>query len=142
MYHRLSQNPNYYNLQEISQEALNTYICDLVEKCVDDLVRIKCITVEEDKELLAVNLGIICSFYYVNTSTIEIFSAQIKQESKLRNLIEIISNATQFDIMPLRHGQESVLELILNEIKNSSSTASNYFTNSTSNAVDLNNPNF
>ncbi len=142
MYHRLSQNPNYYNLQEISQESLNTYICDLVEKCVDDLVRIKCITVEEDKELLAVNLGIICSFYYVNTSTIEIFSAQIKQDSKLRNLIEIISNATEFDIMPLRHGQESVLELILHEIKNSSSTANNYFTNSNSNAVDLNNPNF
>lgn len=44
----------------------------------------KCIANEDNEELIPVNLGIISSFYYINTSTIEIFSDNLKDDSKMK----------------------------------------------------------
>lgn len=38
----------------------------------------KCIAVEEELELLPLNLGIISNYYYINTTTIEMFAENIK----------------------------------------------------------------
>lgn len=57
----------------------------------------KCIAIEGDEELIPLNLGIISSYYYILTSTIEIFSENIKEDSKMKQLIEILSNSTEFD---------------------------------------------
>lgn len=43
MYWRLSQNPNYYNLQEVSGTAINDYLSGMVEQALDELQDMKCI---------------------------------------------------------------------------------------------------
>lgn len=43
MYRRLSQNPYFYNLREVSGPAINDYLCEIFENAVEELKEIKCI---------------------------------------------------------------------------------------------------
>jgi len=67
MYWRLTQNPNFYNLTDVSGNGINDYLSQLVENSIEELENTKCISREENDDLTPINLGIISSFYYVNT---------------------------------------------------------------------------
>ena len=45
MYRRLTQNPNYYNLQEATELGLNDFLSELIENTVEFLQNIKCIEI-------------------------------------------------------------------------------------------------
>ncbi len=76
----------------------------------------KSIAVEEEADLIPLNLGIVSSYYYINTATLELFSDNIKEDSKLKHLIEILSNGTEFDSIPIRHGEVPTLRALSQEI--------------------------
>ena len=97
MYRRLTQNPNYYNLQEISGSHINNYLSELIENTVEELETSKCIAVEDELELVPLNLGIIASYYYINYSTLDNFAKSLNQNSKLKQIIEILANSTEFE---------------------------------------------
>ncbi len=82
---------------------------------MDELEQLKCIAVENEVELIPLNFGIIASYYYINTTTIENFSKNIREDSKLKNLLEVITSATEFEDIPIRHGEESVLRNLNSE---------------------------
>jgi pre-mRNA-splicing helicase BRR2 len=67
LFHRLSPNPNYYNLTGRSAQNINDFISQLIEDTVEDLVNAKCVTVDEETELdlAPANLGRIAAFYSV-----------------------------------------------------------------------------
>jgi hypothetical protein len=44
-YRRMTQNPNYYNLHNVSHQHLSDHLSDLVETTLTDLVNSKCITI-------------------------------------------------------------------------------------------------
>lgn len=46
-YRRMTQNPNYYNLHNVSHQHLSDHLSELVENTLNDLVNSKCITVGE-----------------------------------------------------------------------------------------------
>jgi hypothetical protein len=46
MYRRLIHNPNYYNMQEVSEEGISTFLSELIEKNVEYLENVKCLEVE------------------------------------------------------------------------------------------------
>nr|GEW94649.1 DExH-box ATP-dependent RNA helicase DExH12-like [Tanacetum cinerariifolium] len=56
MYRRLTQNPNYYNLQGVSQRHLSDYLSELVENTLSDLEASKCVTIDEDVDVSPDNL--------------------------------------------------------------------------------------
>uniref|UniRef100_A0A6N2K3P8 U5 small nuclear ribonucleoprotein 200 kDa helicase n=1 Tax=Salix viminalis TaxID=40686 RepID=A0A6N2K3P8_SALVM len=58
-YRRLTQNPNYYNLQGVSHRHLSDHLSELVENTLTDLERSKCVAIEEDMDLSPLNLGMI-----------------------------------------------------------------------------------
>ena len=91
MYRRLTQNPNYYNLHEVNGVAINNYLSELIETTIDELNESKCIAVEEDNELEAINSGIIANYYYIHIETVKNFSDKITSNSKLRELLFILS---------------------------------------------------
>ena len=41
----MTQNPNYYNLHNVSHQHLSDHLSDLVENTLNDLVNSKCITI-------------------------------------------------------------------------------------------------
>jgi pre-mRNA-splicing helicase BRR2 len=45
----------------------------------------------------ALNLGMIASYYYINYTTIELFSMSLNNKTKIRGLIEIIAASAEFE---------------------------------------------
>lgn len=69
-YRRMTQNPNYYNLQGVSHRHLSDHLSELVEGTLGDLQQSKCIAIEDDMDTVPLNLGMIASYYYINYATI------------------------------------------------------------------------
>ncbi|KAK5965871.1 U5 small nuclear ribonucleoprotein helicase [Trichostrongylus colubriformis] len=110
LYRRMTQNPNYYNLQEISHRHLSDALSELVEMTLKDLENSKCIAIKDDMDTLPLNLGMIAAYYYISYTTIELFSMSLQAKTKLRALIEIIANASEFASIPMRHREDVVMK--------------------------------
>ncbi|KAK6736456.1 hypothetical protein RB195_019253 [Necator americanus] len=110
LYRRMTQNPNYYNLQEISHRHLSDALSELVENTLKDLENSKCIAIKDDMDTMPLNLGMIAAYYYISYTTIELFSMSLQAKTKLRALIEIIANASEFASIPMRHREDVVLK--------------------------------
>ncbi|CAI0434744.1 unnamed protein product [Linum tenue] len=114
MYRRLTQNPNYYNLQGVSHRHLSDHLSELVENTLSNLEASKCITIEEDRDLSPLNLGMIASYYYISYTTIERFSSSLTPKTKMKDLLEILASASEYAQLPIRPGEEEKLRRLLN----------------------------
>lgn len=108
-YRRLTQNPNYYNMTGTTHRHISDHLSELVETVVTDLEQSKCISLEDDNDVAALNLGLISAFYYIRYTTIELFNSSLKEKTKIKGIIEIMSNASEYDNLPMRHGEEKSL---------------------------------
>jgi pre-mRNA-splicing helicase BRR2 len=115
-YRRLSQNPGFYNLQGTTPTHVAEYLSELVENTVNDLEQSDCIIVKDEMDLEPNNLGMIASFYYISYITVETFSASIKETTKLKGLLEIVSSAHEFESVPIRHHEDALLERIYDRV--------------------------
>ncbi|EOA28486.1 hypothetical protein CARUB_v10024696mg [Capsella rubella] len=114
MYRRLPQNPNYYNLQGVTHRHLSDHLSELVENTLSDLEVSKCIEIENELDLSPLNLGIIASYYYINYTTIERFSSLLASKTKMKGLIEILTSASEYDLTPIRPGEEDAVRRLIN----------------------------
>merc|ERR1712047_64964 len=64
------------------------------------------------------NLGMIAAYYYINYTTIEMFSMSLTIKTKIKGLIEIISNAAEYESIPIRHNEESLLRQLAQKLPN------------------------
>ncbi|XAR59953.1 RNA helicase [Bertholletia excelsa] len=114
MYRRLTQNPNYYNLQGVSHRHLSDHLSELVENMLSDLEASKCVAIEDDVELSPLNLGMIASYYYISYTTIERFSSSLMQKTKMKGLLEILASASEYSQLPIRPGEEELIRKLIN----------------------------
>ncbi|XP_019185003.1 PREDICTED: DExH-box ATP-dependent RNA helicase DExH12-like [Ipomoea nil] len=114
MYRRLTQNPNYYNLQGVSHRHLSDHLSELVENTLIDLEASKCVAVDDDFLLSPNNLGMIASYYYINYTTIERFSSSLTSKTKLKGLLEILTSASEYQQLPIRPGEEELIRRLIN----------------------------
>ena len=112
-YRRLSQNPNYYNLTGASHRHLSDHLSDLVEATIADLEQSKVVAVEDEMDVAPLNLGMIAAYYYIAYTTVELFAASLTAKTKLKGLLEIVSAASEFDALPVRPGEELLVERLL-----------------------------
>lgn len=113
IYRRLTQNPNYYNLQGVSHRHLSDHLSELVESTISDLEASKCVEVEEDYLLAPANLGLIASYYYISYTTIERFSSSLTSKTKMKGLLEILASASEFEHLPIRPGEEELIRRLI-----------------------------
>jgi pre-mRNA-splicing helicase BRR2 len=66
LYRRMTQNPNYYNLQGVTHRHLSDHLSELVENTLSDLQQSKCIAIEDDVDVQPLNSGMIAAYYYIN----------------------------------------------------------------------------
>ncbi|XP_050210373.1 DExH-box ATP-dependent RNA helicase DExH12-like [Mercurialis annua] len=114
MYRRLTQNPNYYNLQGVSHRHLSDHLSELVENTLSGLEASKCVAIEEDMDLSPLNLGMIASYYYISYTTIERFSSSLASKTRMKGLLEILASASEYAQLPIRPGEEEVLRRLIN----------------------------
>ncbi|CAK9298582.1 unnamed protein product [Gordionus sp. m RMFG-2023] len=117
LYRRMAQNPNYYNLLGITHRHLSDHLSELVETTLNDLEQSKCIAVEEEMDVSPLNLGMIAAYYYINYTTIELFSMSLSSKTKLKGFIEIISNASEYETIPIRHHEDNILKQLANKVE-------------------------
>ncbi|CAB3405618.1 unnamed protein product [Caenorhabditis bovis] len=116
LYRRMTQNPNYYNLQGVSHRHLSDALSELVENTLKDLENSKCIAIKDDMDTVSLNLGMIAAYYYISYTTIELFSMSLQSKTKMRALVEIISNASEFSNVPMRHKEDIVLKQLADRL--------------------------
>uniref|UniRef100_A0A1A8I724 U5 small nuclear ribonucleoprotein 200 kDa helicase n=1 Tax=Nothobranchius kuhntae TaxID=321403 RepID=A0A1A8I724_NOTKU len=116
LYRRMTQNPNYYNLQGMSHRHLSDHLSELVENTLHDLEQSKCISIEDEMDVAPLNLGMIAAYYYINYTTIELFSMSLNAKTKSRGLIEIISNAAEYKNIPIRHHEDMLLRQLAQKV--------------------------
>jgi pre-mRNA-splicing helicase BRR2 len=109
-YRRLSQNPNYYSLEGANVELLSDHLSELVEGTISDLEESKCIEVENDMDVSALNLGMISSYYYISYATVDLFAASVTAKTRIKGAMEIMSAASEFGQLTLRQGEREALE--------------------------------
>ena len=118
IYRRMTQNPNYYKLHGVTHRHLSDHLSELVESTLNDLEQSKCISMEDDFDVLPLNLGMIAAYYYINYRTIEIFSKTLTAKTKIKGLIDIISSAADYEDLPLRHHEDKLLRQLSSRVAN------------------------
>ncbi|KAI9030984.1 Sec63 Brl domain-containing protein [Phycomyces nitens] len=116
LYRRMAHNPNYYGLQGTSHRHLSDHLSELVENTLNELQETKCITVEDEMDVSPLNLGMIAAYYNINYGTIDMFSVSLKSATKLKGLLEIVSAATEFEGIPIRHHEDAVLKRLYDRL--------------------------
>lgn len=110
-YHRLLQNPNYYDLKGKSNDDLNQYLSELIELTLSDLQQAQCISINEKTgEISPLNLGKIASFYNVMYNTIDLYNQSLHENSnKLSEMFQILKNSYEFDYVEFNKGDIQIL---------------------------------
>lgn len=112
LYRRLAKNPNYYNLQGTSNVHLSEHLSEMVETVLGDLEESKCCQMTDDGDVTPLNLGMIAAYYYIQYTTIELVASSITAKTKIRGVMEILSAASEFASLPIRHGEEKALRVL------------------------------
>jgi len=117
LYRRLSKNPNYYNLQGTSNNHISEHLSEMVETVLADLEESKCCQMDDEGDVSPLNLGMIAAYYYVQYTTIELIASSIAAKTKTRGVMEILSAASEFSTLPIRHGEEKALRILARTLK-------------------------
>ncbi|KAH0834659.1 putative RNA helicase [Lanmaoa asiatica] len=115
-YRRMTQNPNYYNLHNVSHQALSDHLSELVENTLQDLVNSKCIAIEDEMDVSALNLGMIAAYYNISYVTVEVYTLSLKERTKLKGLLEVVSSSAEFETIPIRRHEDVVLRRIYDRL--------------------------
>ncbi|KAH7882250.1 putative RNA helicase [Phlebopus sp. FC_14] len=115
-YRRMTQNPNYYNLHNVSHQHLSDHLSELVENTLQDLVNSKCIAIEEEMDVSALNLGMIAAYYNISYVTVEVYTLSLKERTKLKGLLEVVSSSAEFESIPIRRHEDVVLRRIYDRV--------------------------
>ncbi|KAJ7063405.1 putative RNA helicase [Mycena amicta] len=115
-YRRMTQNPNYYNLHNVSHQHLSDHLSELVENTLNDLVNSKSIAIEEEMDVSALNLGMIAAYYNISYVTIEVYTLSLKERTKLKGILEVVSSSAEFESIPIRRHEEALLRRIYDRV--------------------------
>ncbi|KAH9039430.1 Sec63-domain-containing protein [Lactarius deliciosus] len=115
-YRRMTQNPNYYNLHNVSHQHLSDHLSELVENTLSDLVNSKCIAIEDEMDVSPLNLGMIAAYYNISYVTVEVYTLSLKERTKLKGLLEVVSSSAEFESIPIRRHEESLLRRIYDRV--------------------------
>ncbi|KAJ3757592.1 putative RNA helicase [Lentinula raphanica] len=109
-YRRMTQNPNYYNLHNVSHQHLSEHLSELVETTLNELASSKCIAIEDETdEVSPLNLGMIAAYYNISYVTVEVYTLSLKERTKLKGLLEVVSSSAEFESIPIRRHEDTLL---------------------------------
>jgi activating signal cointegrator complex subunit 3 len=105
-FRRLAQNPSFYGLERVDQKNMNYYLSKLIQNTIAALQEADCCVVNENDTITPTTLGAIASFYYLKHSTVGMLSKALVDKLQHSDLLRIMSNASEFAEVPVRHNEE------------------------------------
>ncbi|KAH7652348.1 DNA helicase protein [Dioscorea alata] len=107
LFRRLVVNPAYYGLEDAESNTLNSYLSRLVQNTFEDLEDSGCIKMNDDS-VEPLMLGSIASQYYLSYLTVSMFGSNISTDTSLEVFLHILSGASEYDELPVRHNEENL----------------------------------
>lgn len=117
-YRRLAQNPSFYGLVDVSHVGISEYLSELVENTLNDLSESGLVEIEgeeEEEEVLPLNGAMIATHYDVAFSTMKKFG-ELTSRARLRQIVESVTSAAEFDEIPAREGEHRLLAGIAGKV--------------------------
>uniref|UniRef100_A0A5B7ARQ6 RNA helicase n=1 Tax=Davidia involucrata TaxID=16924 RepID=A0A5B7ARQ6_DAVIN len=115
MFRRLMVNPAYYGLEDTEPGTLSSYLSSLVQNTFEDLEDSGCIKMDEDS-VEPTMLGSIASQYYLSYMTVSMFGSNIGPDTSLEVFLHILSGASEYDELPVRHNEENYNEALSEKV--------------------------
>lgn len=72
---------------------------------------------DDEGDVSPLNLGMIAAYYYIQYTTIELIASSVTEKTKTRGVMEILSAASEFSTLPIRHGEEKALKILARTLK-------------------------
>lgn len=116
LFRRLMINPAYYGLETKEPEILSSYLSRLVQTTFEDLEDGGCIKMNEDN-VEPMMLGSIASQYYLSYTTVSMFGSNIGPDTSLEVFLHILSGASEYDELPVRHNEENYNEALSKRVQ-------------------------
>jgi len=79
-------------------------------------VNSKCIAIEDEMDVSPLNMGMIAAYYNISYVTIEVFSMSLRERTKLKGLLEIVSSSSEFETIPIRRHEDAILRRIYDRV--------------------------
>lgn len=105
LFRRLTVNPAYYGLENTEPGSISSYLSSLVQDTFEDLEDSGCIKINEER-VEPLMLGSVASQYYLKHLTISMFASNIGPDTSLEVFLHILSGASEYDELPVRHNEE------------------------------------
>lgn len=124
-YRRLLANPSFYDVKDTSHLGISEFLSVLVESTLKELEEAKIIEIEEsedseesgeeEEEIVPLNGAMISAYYNVSFNTVKEFN-RLGNKTKLKGILEIITSASEFDVLPIRQNEEAILSKVHNKV--------------------------
>ena len=117
LYRRVNANPAYYlspedaeanNSDEELRNKISDWLINRINTAVDELVKSGCLEKRSGISLTPTALMGIVSFYYINHMSMRLFVEKLSHVSDLRSLLQMISLASEFDGLAVRHDEDNL----------------------------------
>ncbi|KAL6011995.1 activating signal cointegrator 1 complex subunit [Asimina triloba] len=119
-------NPSYYGLEDAEANTLNSYLSRYQQNSLnpffflhnlfEDLEDSGCIKMNEDT-VEPLMLGSIASQYYLSYLTVSMFGSNIGPNTSLEVFLHILSGASEYDELPVRHNEENYNEALSERVR-------------------------
>jgi activating signal cointegrator complex subunit 3 len=142
-FRRLLRNPSYYGVPDAGggdaaaqRELVTQHLCELIDGCLDELETSGCVRLgapddaadgdngdggdddDDDDDLVApLALGHVASYYYLSHRTVRLFSDELAASTDVGGVLQLLSDAAEFDEMPVRHNEEEQTELLAKQCR-------------------------
>ncbi|KAI7978983.1 DExH-box ATP-dependent RNA helicase DExH14, partial [Camellia lanceoleosa] len=115
LFRRLAVNPAYYGLEDTEPGTVSSYLSSLVQNTFEDLEDSGCVKMDEDS-VEPTMLGSIASQYYLSYMTVSMFGSNIGQDTSLEVFLHVLSGASEYDELPVRHNEENFNEALSKKV--------------------------
>jgi len=116
-YRRLLANPSFYSLTDTSHDGLSAHLSEMVENTLKDLAEAKIVDVDEEDDTVApLNPATIAAYYNISFITMQTFLLSLTGRTKLKGLLEIVTSATEFELVPVRRHEDRILQRIYDNV--------------------------
>ncbi|EFP09045.1 hypothetical protein CRE_22485 [Caenorhabditis remanei] len=109
LYRRLFANPNYYGLDEDSEESMLKFITKIVDDCVSELLESECIHVDSENDVIKPTpSGRIASVYYLQHETIRFLVKTMHSGCTVEQMLKILTDVPEYAEIPVRHNEDLI----------------------------------
>ncbi|VEU23061.1 DEKNAAC104164 [Brettanomyces naardenensis] len=107
LYRRAHHNPTYYGVEDVTPEGISKYLSGLIDGVINDLKESKCLISSGDRMQPTPFLQI-SSYYYLSHKTMRTLLKQVKSSATFRECLRWLAEASEYDELPTRHGEELI----------------------------------